>query len=371
MRLLVAGDFCPKYKAKDYNTYSEKVFSSIMPIVSECDYSILNLECPITHDDAYKLKKFGPHLKNEEGALRIIKNIGFDCVTLANNHINDYTDIGVIDTLGSLNDYGIDCLGAGENIKKAKEILYKTINGDKIAIINCCESEYSIATEINSGAIPLNPVHQYYLIKEAKERGCFVVVIVHGGIEHYQLPTPRMKENYHFFVDTGADLVVNHHQHCFSGYERYKDGLIFYGLGNFYFDTLAPTRSWSEGFLLEIDTNNKQNIQLHPYIQCLDNIGVQLMDEEERKIFDDKMRKLNIIIGDDDSLKAAFKEFCNEHEDDYINVLSPYRTRLLNALHRRHLIPGIMTRAKWLLLKDMFTCESHYDRFLVYINSKM
>lgn len=42
-----------------------------------------------------------------------------------------------------------------------------------------------------------------------------------------------MQEIYRFFVDIGADAVINHHQHCYSGYEVYKEKPIFYGLGNF------------------------------------------------------------------------------------------------------------------------------------------
>ena len=39
-----------------------------------------------------------------------------------------------------------------------------------------------------------------------------------------------------FFVDSGANIVVGHHTHCYSGYEEYNKGLIFYSLGNFLFD---------------------------------------------------------------------------------------------------------------------------------------
>ena len=83
---------------------------------------------------------------------------------------------------------------------------------------------------------PLLPIQQFYKIQEAKENADYVLVIVHGGIEHYQLPTSRMIETYRFFIDAGADAVVNHHQHCYSGYERYKSKPIIYGLGNLLFD---------------------------------------------------------------------------------------------------------------------------------------
>lgn len=52
---------------------------------------------------------------------------------------------------------------------------------------------------------------------------------MHGGHEHYQLPSLRMQETYRFFIDAGADVVVNHHQHCFSGYEIYNNKYIFMG----------------------------------------------------------------------------------------------------------------------------------------------
>ena len=52
-------------------------------------------------------------------------------------------------------------------------------------------------------------------------------LILHGGIEHYQLPSPRMKKWYRHIIDLGASAIVNHHQHCFSGYELYNGKPIF------------------------------------------------------------------------------------------------------------------------------------------------
>ena len=132
-------------------------------------------------------------------------------------------------------------------------ILYKEIGDKKLAVINCCEHEFSIATETTAGSNPLNPISQYYAIKEAKEKADYVLVIVHGGHEHYQLPSTRMQETYRFFIDVGADAVVNHHQHCYSGYEYYNGKPIMYGLGNFCFDEgLKKTKQWHEGYIVEI-----------------------------------------------------------------------------------------------------------------------
>ena len=154
----------------------------------------------------------------------------------------------MLDTLMYLNDKQADFVGGGNSLRQASETLYKSIDGHTLAVINCCEHEFSIATETSSGANPLNPIQQYYKIQEARKNADYVLVIVHGGHEHYQLPSPRMKETYRFFVDAGADAVVNHHQHCYSGYEVYNGKPIFYGIGNFLFDREGVRNSiWNEG----------------------------------------------------------------------------------------------------------------------------
>lgn len=114
----------------------------------------------------------------------------------------------------------------------------------------------------------MNLVHQYFAIKEAREKADSVVVIMHGGHETYQLPTPQMQQTYRFFVDIGADAVVNHHQHCYSGYEVYKNKPIFYGLGNFCFEPLGNVRpTWYEGYMVNLHFNADVEIKfdLIPY----------------------------------------------------------------------------------------------------------
>ena len=59
-------------------------------------------------------------------------------------------------------------------------------------------------------------------IKNAKEKADYVFVIVHGGHEHYSLPSPKMQKQYRFYVEQGADIVIGHHTHCINGNEVYK-----------------------------------------------------------------------------------------------------------------------------------------------------
>ena len=75
----------------------------------------------------------------------------------------------------------------------------KEIAGEKLAVINICENEWTIATKTSGGSAPLNLITNIHKIAEAKKNSDYVLVIVHGGTEHYQLPSPRMKETYRFF----------------------------------------------------------------------------------------------------------------------------------------------------------------------------
>ena len=238
INILVAGDYRPVLRVQQlineckYN----HIFSEVKQYTDKVDYSLVNLESPVVINRAEPIKKIGPNLKCSKDAIDAIKYAGFNCVTLANNHFYDYGEVGVKDTITTCKEQGIDYIGGGENIEEAEKILYKEIKGKKIAFINICEKEFSIATKKSAGSAPLSPIHNFYQIQEARKQSDYVIVIVHGGVEHYQLPSPQMKETYHFFVDAGADIIINHHQHCFSGYEIYNGKPIFYGLGNFCYD---------------------------------------------------------------------------------------------------------------------------------------
>lgn len=84
-----------------------------------------------------------------------------------------------------------------------------------------------MALEERGGCAPLNNVSQYYSIIEARSKADYVLLFVHGGSEHHPLPTPRMQDIYRFFVDAGADVVINCHRHCYSGFEQYHEKFSF------------------------------------------------------------------------------------------------------------------------------------------------
>ena len=366
MKIIVAGDFCPRERvAQNFAKGDNHAIQELQPIFVGADYSIVNLECPITKGTEKPIIKNGPNLSADVHTLDALKQISTSCVTLANNHFRDYGEEGVLNTLSELSTHGIDYVGGGKNISDAAAILYKEIGKETLAIINCCEHEFSIATDAHCGSNPLNPIQQYYAIQEARKNANYVLVIVHGGIEHYQLPTPRMQETYRFFIDAGADAVLNHHQHCYSGYEEYNGKPIFYGLGNLCFDSAFKRNSiWNEGYIVELTFGqNRIEYQLIPYHQCDAKAKVVLYNDDERKEFEKCVRKLNIIIANSTELNTKYEELLSSTRQKYRSYIEPYKSRLMRFLFRKHLLPSIMRR-KYVILNNIVQCESHRERLL-------
>lgn len=233
MNVLIAGDFAPMSKlAKPIKEkrFSEVFKKELSDIIKAADFSFVNFEAPVVENGYRPIPKCGPNLNCSAEATLAVKYLGFTGVTLANNHILDYGTEGLRRTVKCCRNQGIDVVGVGDNLKDAGRVLYLTKDDDTLAVINCCEHEFSIATDTEAGANPLNSVRQFRQIQEAKTIADRVLVIVHGGHEHFQLPSLRMVDIYRFFIDVGADAVVNHHQHCYSGYEIYKGKPILFGI---------------------------------------------------------------------------------------------------------------------------------------------
>lgn len=377
MKILIGGDFVPQKRVAKYFSKGdyESILGQLKPLTEEVDMTIVNLEAPIVESQqCAPIDKVGPHLKTNVGVIGALKYAGIDTVTLANNHIHDYGDWGVNDTIFNLSRNDMSFVGAGLDLNDSKAILYKQAGERIIAIVNCCEHEFSIAGKAKAGANPLNPVAQYYAIMEARTKADFVIVIVHGGIEHYQYPTPRMQETYRFFIDAGADSVINHHQHCFSGYEYYNGKPIVYGTGNLCFDNGNTSHgSWNEGYLVQLEFKKDfdTKMKLIPYHQANSNPAIELLDEgPETEKFVAAIIALNDMIADPVELKEHHQDFMKRTRRSYLTTVSPYSDKL-NSLYARHLLPGIMTKKKWLTLLNRIQCESHVERLTDMIKSEI
>lgn len=365
MKILVAGDYVPfrGFSACLREGQTEYDYTIIREITDMVDYSILNLEAPIIKGDEKPICKFGPNLKAPLNSLNGVVGMGFNAVTLASNHLRDYGDDGITNTITLLDNAGLDHVGGGRTFQEAKKVLIKSFNEETIAFINCCEHEFSVASNEHGGSMPLDIVEISRIIKDARIKTDYVVVIIHGGNEWYQLPSPRMKQLYRFFVEMGADAVINHHQHCYSGYEFYQGKPIVYGLGNFIFDNPSRRKMlWNEGCFAVISFNKPESrLELIPYRQCDDKPGAYPMVGDEKDSFFKNIEYLNSIIEDDDKLKIEFGRFMSEKQRGVLSMLGPFSNKYLRGLVSRGYTPSFISKKKAAMLYDFISCEAHRD----------
>lgn len=372
--VVIAGDYSPKDRISELLSkgQTEIIFSEISGVISEADYAIVNFESAVISDNSKLIKKAGPGMHCDPKAVKLLKDAGFDAVTLANNHFRDYGDEGVNNSINEFERNKLEYFGGGRNIEEADRIYYKEVGGKNLAFINVCEHEFSIASKERSGSSPLDVIDVSHRIIEAKRNASFVIVIVHGGNEHYQLPSPRLKKNYRFFVEMGADAVVNHHQHCYSGYEVYRGKPIFYGLGNFCFDWNGRRDSiWNEGYMIKLLLEDDVHFELIPYIQCDEVPVVTLMREEKRLLFEEKIKDLNRIITDDVLLAQEYDVFCQKRKRSIIAPFTAYLTSYARIAAGRHWIPYLIPQKKLAGQINFIECESHRDVLLKVLHEEL
>ena len=377
MKILVAGDYCPinRVAEKINEGDFQMVLGDIRNVIKEVDYSVVNLECPVSESKNNAIDKCGPNLSCTRKGVEALKWAGFNCVTLANNHFLDYGESGVEETLTACREIGLSVVGGGKNLKEASGVLYINIGGKYIALINCCEYEFSIATETSSGSNPLNIVRQYYAIQEAKKKAAYVIVIVHGGVELFWLPSQRMIETYRFFIDAGADTVINHHQHCYSGFETYKGKPIFYGLGNFCFDKETADYRWTSGYMVVLEYDGTVDcikFDIIPYRQCSEDASVRILKGgRERENFNAKLNSYNEIIADDERRESEYKQWCLQKEGMYKLMLNPVNNRYLSWLFDGWMGKRLISKMKLLQMYDYLVNESHIERVRMLFNGEI
>lgn len=374
MKILVAGDYIP------HNRILEKIrngdysyLDSLRSTIERTDYSIVNLETPLTDGGVPKpIEKTGPNILSPEESLAAIKRVGFKCVTLANNHFRDYGQSGIMQTIKICDKWNIDHVGGGGTYKDARppKIINDSTGCKKIAIFNSCEHEWSIAQTERGGSNPFDLIDLCKDIKEAKQECDYIILITHGGVEWYNLPTPQMQKKYRFLIDQGVDAVINHHQHCFSGYEIYKGKPIVYGLGNFCYDNGMKGRTfWNEGLLAELELGEKIKISLIPIVQCDEDASVAVFPDDEKIM--NKVSELSAVISDSVLIEKKFQDYCVDGGKARIAGLQPWHGKLLGGLYSHGWLPNMLSYSWYKNALGLFRCESHRDIMLEYLENKI
>lgn len=230
----------------------------------------------------------------------ILHEMGVDIVSLANNHALDYGKDALMDTFATLEEAGIDYVGAGENLARAEAPIYYTIGNKKIAYLASSRVIFAMdwyATENSPGMVgTYDPAPLIKAIEKAAAESDYVVVFVHWGVERNEYPEKYQRDFAKKYIDAGADIVVGCHPHVMQGFEFYKGKPIAYSLGNYWFNAAHRETGL---FKVYIDPDDSMRVQILPAMGK-DTYTYLITDEKERKAYFDYMEKLSYDVSIDE-----------------------------------------------------------------------
>ncbi len=239
--------------------------------IENADIFMVNEEFPFTNRGTPAAdKQFTFRISPDK--VKILKEMGVDIVTLANNHILDYGEEGLLDSISVLREAGIPYVGAGKNLEEAKGLKIIECGGRKIGFLGCSRvyMDASWAAGANHPGVfsTYDPAPVLESIRSGKKVCDYLVVYVHWGVERETEPKEYQREMGHAYVDAGADLVVGAHPHVLQEVEEYNGKIIAYSLGNFVFGSSIPSTE-----LLKINLSGEENTAVMELLPCSSSAG--------------------------------------------------------------------------------------------------
>lgn len=364
MKMIVLGDICPT----DLNSelFQQKnadlVFCDTLSHIQSADFSIANLECPLTEADN-PIEKSGPNMRAPSTCIAAIKAAGIQAASLANNHIRDYGDDGVRDMLSNCQNAGILTVGAGRNAQEAGTPLLINKDGLQIAILSFADHEWSIADAGQAGANGWDMYESFDQIQELSSICDGIIVLYHSGLEHYEYPSPELQRRCRKMIEKGATAVICQHSHCIGSYENYNDGLIVYGQGNFLFAKSNKGFKWNAALMIELvmEKGSKPQWSFIPTIMQ-DNI-VQLAKDDKKVQILTELEERSNSIGDQAFIHQKWHEFNAQRKAMYASILLgwPRVLYLADKVLGNKLSDFVLNRKKRMVIQNVIRCESHRE----------
>ena len=370
MRILIGADIVPTLSNQQYfeEEQMEKIVDSrLFELLKKADYRVFNLEVPLT-DKSMPIEKAGPNLIASVKSAVGLKQLGINFLTLANNHILDQGEQGLWSTMEQLDKNKISYAGVGHTYAEAAKSHIVEMEGKKIGFYCCAEHEFSIVSAKQAGANPFDPLESLDHIVALRAQCDYVICLYHGGKEHYRYPSPNLQKTCRKIVEKGADLVICQHTHCIGCEEKWQEGTIVYGQGNFLFDH-SESEFWQTSVLVSVDTNTKKI----EYIPLRKNgKGVRLAVEADATKILTEMMQRSEEIKKEDFIEKQYRAFALQIRELYLKTGDPIATsfafRVVNKLLRHKLMPWYLDRKlkkNRQFLINFVECEAHRE---VYMN---
>ncbi|NLS92706.1 MAG: hypothetical protein GXX96_11170 [Planctomycetaceae bacterium] len=360
MKIVICGDICPIGRNQSAFCSEQNRLGVAASVLTGYDIVLANLECPLIERPTPAVKG-GPVLGAPVSAGVQLASLGVNAVTLGNNHILDHGPTGLLTTLRTLDEARISYVGAGPTLQAAGEPLLFDRGGSRVAVLAFAEREYSCATRDKPGACPLD-MNLVVRKLSVLPKDHFSIVLVHGGNEHFPLPSPWLQDSCRLMIELGAKAVVCQHSHCIGACEEYREGLIVYGQGNLIFDLPSRYPSWWEGVLvsLSVDGTRLTDYELNPIVQEPGTDLVRHANSSESSRIVEAVKRYSTIVADQHSLEQEWQQFCWAKRRDYQSLLFGYGRVGLIA-NRMTGFADFKSRAGKMNIGNALRCASHLE----------
>lgn len=360
VKIFACGDIVNKAVKPDF------ISLDLMKRIQDADIAVCNFEAPV-QSVGRPILKAGPHLYQAVQTVKYLSDAGFNLFSIANNHIYDYGETGLSSTITEFQNLELNYLGADLDFENAYKSRIIVSGGLKVGFISACEAEFGALTEdedrggyawifhpkINKEVIKLNEICDY------------VIFIAHAGAERFHLPLPEWRQRYKELCSLGIDVIIGHHPHVPQGYEVFNESLIFYSLGNFYFDSHNPLSDNEENFSVEIILSKNKPIDFNLIFHKKNGKKVDLISKSDTHINIEELNKnliTNYITDIDDFCESMFNStYLKYFEIIFLNIGSRFgiKSILRSLLYILVFQSSKIKKKREVLLQHNLKIETH------------
>lgn len=249
----------------------EYPWGNIRPLMKTMDINIINLETTLTRSFRKVYKTF--NFKASPDKIHSLTCANVTVANLANNHILDFHDDGLLETIQTLDRAGIKHVGAGRNIKEATSPVIIRKNNLRVGIFGITDNEPGWKADARPGTNYINIDREAELtpvlnaIEKLRKEADIVIVSVHWGPNMCEEPSPAFIHFAHLMSQHGAHVIHGHSAHILQGVEAYRNSIILYDTGDFVDDYAVDPdlrNDLSAFFILSMNKSGLQGIRMVP-----------------------------------------------------------------------------------------------------------
>ena len=234
--LAFAGDVHFTGRTAALLKHPARAFGPISSVLGSADLTMLNLETAVTRRGVPQPKTY--HFRTTPAAFTALRDAGVDLVTMANNHVLDYGQTGLADTLAAAKATRFPVVGIGVNAAAAWAPYVTTIRGTPIAIIGVSQVAELASSWVATGSRPgeanaISLRRTLAAVRAARKLARIVIVFMHWGTEGESCPDANQLSLAPKLAAAGASIIIGAHAHMLQGSGWLGRTFVAYGMGNF------------------------------------------------------------------------------------------------------------------------------------------